>query len=543
MKEQVYKDRIKKGKRYCVQNSKFVNKQDVVKLLESIIYPGDKVCLEGDNQKQADFLARMLLQVNSNKVNRLHLVQSAIVLPEHIELIKKGIVSKIDFAYSGPQAKQIAELIKSKRVELGAIHTYIELFSRYFLDLTPDVSLVVADSADHEGNLYLGFNGEDTPVIVAATKSKFGIVVAQVKEVKRVLPRIDISRDFVDFIVVTGEPYYIQPLFTRDPAKITEQQILMAMMVVKGIYLPYKVVSLNHGIGFATAAIELILPTYGKKLGMRGKYVTHWVLNPHPTLIPAIESGFVKHIYCFGSEPGMEDYIKHRKDIFSVGPDGVLMSNRLYAHLAGLYGIDLFIGSTLQIDQFGNSSTVTFDRIPGFGGAPNLGSTPPGRRHLSESFALCKRGDNILSKFELGSKLVVQITPTVTPKGIPVFVEELDAVKFYRKKILPYIPIMIYWNQVTHIVTEKGIAYLHKCKDLKTRMLAISAVAGDTPVGRKINKSQIARLRQQKIVLYPEDLGINTSEVSRDLLSAKSFDDLVKWSKNLYKVPKVVNEK
>ena len=29
--------------------------------------------------------------------------------------------------------------------------------------------------------------------------------------------------------------------------------------------------SLNHGIGFDTAAIELLLPTYGESLGLRGK--------------------------------------------------------------------------------------------------------------------------------------------------------------------------------------------------------------------------------------------------------------------------------
>jgi malonate decarboxylase alpha subunit len=45
------------------------------------------------------------------------------------------------------------------------------------------------------------------------------------------------------------------------------------------------------GIGFNTAAIELLLPTYAEKLGLKGKIATHWALNPHPTLIPAIESG------------------------------------------------------------------------------------------------------------------------------------------------------------------------------------------------------------------------------------------------------------
>ncbi len=522
-----YLKKIKSAKKYVIKNTKFVPKNFVRKLLETVIYSGDKVCLEGDNQKQADFLAKEFSSLDPKKVNNIHLVQSSIVLPEHIKILSSGIVSKLDFSYSGPQAKNLAEIITSKTVQLGAINTYIELYSRYFIDLTPDVSLVVADSADKEGNLYTGFNTEDTPVIVEATKTKFGIVIAQVKNVVKKLPRVDIPKDYVDFIVETGQPYYIQPLFTRDPEKITETQILMAMMVLKGIYIPYKVRSLNHGVGNATAAIELILPTYGTRLGMRGKYVTHWVLNPHPTLIPAIESSFVERIYSFGGEPGMEEYIKYRKNIFSVGPDGVLKSNRVYAHLAGLYGIDLFIGSTLQIDQFGNSSTATLGRVAGFGGAPNLGSTPPGRRHFSESFLKCGN-----------RKLVVQITPTVTPKGIPVFVEELDAVKFVKQKILSQAPIMIYGDQITHIVTERGIACLHKCPDLKTRMLAISSIAGDTVVGKKITKSQIKNLRDRKIVFYPEDLGINPKDATRGLLSAQTFDDIVKWSKGLYVPPK-----
>jgi malonate decarboxylase alpha subunit len=530
--EKRYKEKISRAKKFCYKNTKFIKKDFVLNLIETVLSSGDKICLEGNNQKQADFLARQLIRLDHKKVNNLHLVQSSIVLPEHIQLINSGVVKKIDFAYSGPQAKPLAEAIKTKKVELGAIHTYIELYARYFVDLTPDISFVVAESADKNGNLFLGHNSEDTPVIVEATKIKYGIVIAQVCKIVKNLPRVDIPKDYVDFIVETKQRYYIQPLFTRDPSKITREQIFMAMIALKGIYLPYKIQTLNHGIGNATAAIELILPTYGKQLGLKGRYATHWVLNPHPTLIPAIEDGFVKNIYSFGGEPGMEEYIKFRKEIFCVGPDGTLKSNRLYAHMAGLYGIDMFIGSTLQIDQFGNSSAATFGRIAGFGGAPNLGSTPPGRRHLTESYLMC--GQNI-NKYPVGRKLVVQITPTVTPKGVPVFVEELDAEKFYKEKILSYVPIMIYSDQITHIVTEQGIACLHKCSNEKERCLAVASVAGDTEVGKKITLEQKELLRQKGIFISPSDLGIKFSDATESLLSAKSFDDLIKISKGYYR--------
>src|SRR5271154_7460641 len=94
----------------------------------------------------------------------------------------------------------------------------------------------------------------------------------------------------------------------------------------------------------ATAAIELILPTFGARRGLKGKVATHFVLNPHPTLIPAIEAGFVEGVYCFGSELGMERYVSQRADIFPVGADGNLRSNRALAQVGGQYACDLFIG-------------------------------------------------------------------------------------------------------------------------------------------------------------------------------------------------------
>src|SRR5258705_8440466 len=77
----------------------------------------------------------------------------------------------------------------------------------------------------------------------------------------------------------------------------------------------------------------------------------------------------------------MDDYIRARSDIYFTGPDGSLRSNRAFCQVAGLYACDMFIGSTLQIDLQGNSSTVTTSRIAGFGGAPTIGSHASGRPH------------------------------------------------------------------------------------------------------------------------------------------------------------------
>src|ERR1700740_911243 len=358
----------------------------IVEALEALVVSGDRIVMEGDNQKQADFLSRSLVRVDAKKIHDLHLIISSISRPEHLTLFELGIAKKVDFAFAGPQSLRVSQLLEDGQLEIGAIHTYVELYARLLVDLVPNVVLVCADQADAEGNLYTGPNTEDTPVIVEAAAFHDGIVIVQVNQIVDKLPRVDIPASWIDVVVEADRPFAIEPLFTRDPRHIDDLQILIGMMVIRGIYERHEVHSLNHGIGFDTAAIELLLPTYGESLGLRGKICEHWALNPHPTLIPAIESGWVKTIHCFGSEVGMEGYIAARPDIFFTGRDGSLRSNRVLCQLAGQYGGALFLGSTLQIDADANSSTVTRGRLAGFGGAPNMGHDPRGRRHASEAW-------------------------------------------------------------------------------------------------------------------------------------------------------------
>jgi malonate decarboxylase alpha subunit len=517
-------------------DGKLVPATDTTALLEAVIRPGDRLCVEGDNQKQADHLAAALAAADPAKLHDLHIVQSGVVLPEHIDLFRRGIAKKLDFSYSGPQSTAIARALRAGTIELGAIHTYLELFARYFVDLTPNVALIAAVSADREGNLYTGANTEDTPTIVEATAFKNGIVVAQVNTLVDRVPRVDIPADQVDFVILAPRPFYVEPLFTRDPASLTELHVLMAMLAIRGIYAEYGIRRLNHGIGFSTAAIELLLPTYGEQLGLKGKIATHWALNPHPTLIPAIESGWVEQIHCFGSEVGMQDYIAARPDIFFTGRDGSLRSNRALCQVAGLYACDLFIGSTLQIDLAGNSSTVLRDRIAGFGGAPNMGSDPHGRRHPSEPWLKAGR-EGASDGMAQGRKLVVQMVESFGDKMAPVFVEELDCVALAEELKLDLVPIMIRGDDVTHIVTAEGIANLLLCRTAEEREQAIRGVAGYTDVGRGRDKAMVARLRERRAILYPEDLGIDVLEAQRHLLAARSIKDLVRWSEGLYQPP------
>ncbi len=215
--------------------------ENTVDLLEAVIRPGDRVNIEGNNQKQVDFLAECLNKADKGKIHDLHIVQSTVSLPIHLDLFESGIVKKLDFAFGGPQAGRVTEFIRDGKMELGAIHTYLELFARYFLGLTPKVSLICAYKADKKGNLYTGFNTEDTPTIVEATKFSQGIVIAQVNEIVDELPRVDIPADWVDAVVQSPKPFFIEPLFTRNPALITDNQILLAMLCLKGIYAEYRV--------------------------------------------------------------------------------------------------------------------------------------------------------------------------------------------------------------------------------------------------------------------------------------------------------------
>ncbi|HEV7616667.1 MAG TPA: malonate decarboxylase subunit alpha [Burkholderiaceae bacterium] len=520
-------------------SGKLLPAEQITDLLHHVLEPGDRVCLEGNNQKQADFLGKALTRLDPTRVNRLHMLLSVLALPEHLDIFERGIASRLDFSFSGPQAGRLAQLVASGKLDIGAIHTYLELFGRYFVDLTPKVALIAAEAADRHGNLYTGPNTEDTPAIVEATAFRSGIVIAQVNEIVDVLPRVDIPSDWVDFVVEAPTPYYIEPLFTRDPAQISEIQILMAMMAIKGIYAEYQVDRLNHGIGFDTAAIELILPTYAASLGLKGRIARHWALNPHPALIPAIEAGFVESIHSFGSELGMEEYIRARSDIFFVGPDGSMRSNRALCQAAGHYACDMFIGSTLQIDLQGNSSTATLGRISGFGGAPNMGSDARGRRHVSPAWLKAGRqardGKNMMPR---GQKLVVQMVETFREHMQPAFVEKLDAWQLAEQAGMEIPPVMIYGEDVTHILTEEGIANLLLCRTDEEREQAIRGVAGYTPVGMARDRRMVENLRDRGIVVRAEDLGIDKRLATRDLLAAKNMKELVRASGGLYDPPR-----
>src|ERR1700730_13106762 len=168
--------RLQRVARYCTD--RVLDSEKIIAVLEELVEPGDRICLEGNNQKQADFLSRKLAQVDPERLHDLHFLISLLSRPEHMVSFERGVANRVAFSFSGPQAFRLADMVAKSRIQIGGIHPYLELYGRYFIDLTPDVSFIAADCADRDGNLYTGANTEETPVIAEATAFRDGVVVA-----------------------------------------------------------------------------------------------------------------------------------------------------------------------------------------------------------------------------------------------------------------------------------------------------------------------------------------------------------------------------
>ena len=352
----------------------------------------------------------------------------------------------------------------------------------------------------------------------------------------KTLPRVDIPGDWVDFVVAGRPAVRLEPLFTRDPRHIGDVEILKAMIAIRGVYERHEVMSLNHGVGFDTAAIELLLPTYGEQLGLQGRIARHWVLNPHPTLIPAIESGWVESIHSFGGEAGMERYTAARPDVFFTGPTARCGPTGCCAQLAGQYAIDMFIGSSLQIDA--RRQLLDRHRRPAVRvrwraeHGPRPARTQPRRRPAWLDLA---HGEGASRR---GRKLVVQMAQTFTRR---------------RRAHLRGDPRRHRGRQAGGHAAAAG-------DDLRRRRLprghrgrrrlpVQGALAGRPARGagrdrrghagrtRAPTPRRTEELRRDGLVAFPEDLGVETRLATRSCLAARSIEDLVAWSGGLYDPP------
>ena len=167
-----------------------------------------------------------------------------------------------------------------------------------------------------------------------------------------------------------------------------------------------------------------------------------------------------------------------------------------------------------------------------------MGADARGRRHASPAWLKAGREAGASEGMPRGRKLVVQMVETFREHMAPAFVEKLDAWELAESAGMALPPVMIYGDDVTHILTEEGIANLLLCRTADEREQAIRGVAGYTPVGLGRDKRMVENLRDRGVIRRAEDLGVDKSLATRDLLAARSIKDLVRASGGLYDPPK-----
>jgi hypothetical protein len=96
---------------------------------------------------------------------------------------------------------------------------------------------------------------------------------------------------------------------------------------------------------------------------------------------------------------------------------------------------------------------------------------------------------------------------------------------------------MIYGDDVTHIVSEEGIASLLLCRSPEECEEAIRGIAGFTDVGRRRDRKMVEKLRERKVIQWPEDLGIaprptDAQTVSRIFTRQITFRNIASGSGN-----------
>ena len=114
---------------------------------------------------------------------------------------------QVDFSFAGPQSLRVAQLLEDGQLEIGSIHTYIELYARMFVDLTPQrrpglrragrppgQSLHRPEHRGHAGHR----RGGRVP---ARHRHRAGQ-----RDRRTSLPRVDIPGSWVDFIVEADRP-------------------------------------------------------------------------------------------------------------------------------------------------------------------------------------------------------------------------------------------------------------------------------------------------------------------------------------------------
>ena len=414
---------------------KRVQAGDAGALLEAVIEPGDRVCLEGNNQKQADFLPRRWRRSTRRASTTCTWCSRCWRCPSISTCSSAASPRKLDFSFSGPQGARIAQLLGGRPASRSARSTPTSSCSRrYFVDLTPQrrAGRRRRRPTAH-GNLYTGPNTEDTPAIVEATAFKSGIVIAQVNEIVDDGCRASTSRP-------TGSTSWSQadkPLLHRaavharpgadhrDPGADGDDGDQGHLRRVRRAAAEPRH-RLRHRRDRAAAAdLWRVARPEGQDLPALGAQSASGA-DPR-------DRGRLGRARAFASAPSSawRTTSRARPDVFFTGPDGShALATARSARPPGHYACDMFIGSTLQIDLAGqllDRDARPHRRLRRRAEHGRRRARPPPRQPgLAEGRPRGAAGAGDAAR-RAGSKLVVQMVETFREHMQPAFVETLDA--------------------------------------------------------------------------------------------------------------------
>ena len=383
--------------------------------------------------------------------------------PEHLDLFEHGIAEKLDLAYAGPQSVRIAQLVEDGTVSIGAIHTYVELYARMFIDLTPDVALLCADQADRDGNLYTGPNTEDTPTIVEAAAFRDGVVLVQVNEIvdDEDLPRVDIPGGWVD----SGRGRRIgRSRSSRcSPATRADRrvEILQAMIAMRGSVRAPQVHLAQPRDRVRHCGDRIDSADLRRAAGPAGQDRQALDAEPASDADPRdrVRLGGVDALLRRRSGDGA---LHRRPARTSSSPAATDRCGRTGCCASSPASTRSTCSSAHRCRSTarGTPRPSPMGGCPASAARPNMGHDPHGRRHASPAWLslLHGRGPDAARPQARGAD---RRRPSSTG-GMPTFVERLDAVEVGKDGGMPIPPVMIYGDDVSHVVTEEGVAYLYK---------------------------------------------------------------------------------
>ncbi len=197
----------------------------------------------------------------------------------------------------------------------------------------------------------------------------------------------------------------------------------------------------------------------------------------------------------------MEDYIAARPDVFFTGPDGSMRSNRAFSP----GGRPLCLRHVHRLDAADRSGRQQLDRDAGphrrirrraqhgrgcRGAAPCQPGLAEGRRAEAQPTSpACRAAASWWCRWSRPS------ASTCTRPSC----ETLDAWKLAESANMPIPPVMIYGDDVTHILTEEGIANLllcAQCRRARTGDTRRCGIHGDRPGPGSAHRREPARPRR-----------------------------------------------